>query len=261
MKNYSFFSWLLVLPLFISIVSCDHRDVAPRFRVKTIAYSVVAGGKHTFTLTYDSTGRLIRHIFRPWSAGAIFAADGKFINYTETALGVNGMDDKINTYTQYYYYDSMKRVAKTNYFWSLNINRSLVTNDFTYNGTSTVPASKLITRGERYDPFAKTTRPETYVFTGGNATTIDGVNYTYDNTPNPYRGLFGFSAFNEIAPDFERPLNRPFKISERFSDTSVKVFNQNNRTNDAQLTYNSDGLVTKIAYNDGEIEEFTYESY
>ncbi len=110
------------------------------------------------------------------------------------------------------------------------------------------------------------------MFSGGNATAINGTSYTYDSSPNPYRGLFGFSSFDffssslDAYTNFTDPItpyliNRPFSISEGFSDSSVKVFNQNNRTTDAQLTYNSNGLVTKIVYKDGKSETFTYESY
>ncbi len=72
---------------------------------------------------------------------------------------------------------------------------------------------------------------------------VNGTTFTYDASPNPYKGLFGFNAFRSLSPDYSAfstdaiELNRPFNISENFSDSSVKVFNKNNRTTNAQLTY------------------------
>lgn len=262
MKHYSLFGWLLLLPLFVSIISCDHRDPAPRFRVKTITTSLDYTRDYVsvYKLTYNASGQLETYTNEPYPANQYIPYTRKITGYTSEGLikSVEGIDSRFNVFGQSYVYDAQKRLIQINYE---SVYESVVVYDFAYDGASTTPSSKTTTKYNLNMNAKLATRTETYTFTGGNATVIDGKSYTYDSTPNPYFGLVGFSTFLSIAPDNRSDVNRPFSISEGFSSSSVKAFNRNNRTNDAQLTYNSDGLVTKIAYNDGRVEEFTYESY
>ena len=45
-------------------------------------------------------------------------------------------------------------------------------------------------------------KTEIYSFAGGNATTVDGKLFTYDTSPNPYKGLLGFNEWYYSSPDF-----------------------------------------------------------
>jgi hypothetical protein len=269
MKHLSLFGWLSLLFILSTAFTCaDHRDQpapALRFRVKTVNY-VKAGGRSVqdgpYVFSYYSNGLLasfsnegsfeqrFRNVF-VFSDGTHAVSTGKYLSISVTV----GM---------YYYFDAQNRIIQIKLYSSPEYK---LTHDFMYDGSNTIPSSRITTRIENGVSIGSKT--ETYMFAGGNATMINGTSFSYDASPNPYKGLFGFNAFDNLSPDFHvfanstdlRALNRPFNVSENFSDSSVKVFNQNNRTTDAQLSYNSDRLVTKILYKDGNAEEFTYETY
>ncbi|MBO0937199.1 hypothetical protein J2I47_11630 [Fibrella sp. HMF5335] len=273
MKQISLASYLLLLFILSTALTCtDHRDQptpAARFRVKTIAYTTLGNSKTPadgpFVLTYDSNGRLASYSTPDYTSRESFGTRAVHYTYPKTdyQFYADGLVERVNNFAMSYYFDSQNRLIRMR----LNAyQQDRVIYDFIYNGNSTTPSSRITTRLD--NNVVVGSRTENYSFTGSNATAIDGKSYTYDSSPNPYKGLFGFAAFSISSPDYTanfsgniNALNRPFDISERFSDSSVKVFNQNNRTTDAQLTYNSDGLVTKIVYNDGNSEEFTYETY
>jgi hypothetical protein len=267
MKQISLFGYLSLLFILTTALTCtDHRDQpapASRFRVKTINYAKPGGGGFQdgpYVLSYYSNGLLasysnggeldqrFRNVFVA-SDGSHAVSTGKYITLSITV----GM---------YYYFDAQNRVTQIKLY---KYPEFKLTYDYTYDGNSTTPSSRTTTRLENGVSIGNKTG--TYMFAGGNATMVNSTTFTYDASPNPYKGLFGFNAFGNLSPDYNAfstdamGLNRPFNISENFSDSSVKVFNQNNCTNSAQLTYNSDGLVTKIAYTDGRSEEFTYETY
>lgn len=266
MKQISLFAWLSLLVIFSTALTCTaHPDVPPtvRFRVKMVNY-VKPGGfteDGVYTLSYDGNGRLSTFVNE---RDAINSTRRTLVTYypnNEVSISTSKNGSPAFSYGLFYYFDAQSRLIRMRHFLSPNIK---VVYDFVYNGNSLTPSSRLTTRYESGVPTGSKT--ETYTYAGANATTINGTSYTYDSSPNPYKGLFGFNAFSTLSPDYSfnlnnLALNRPFNISERCSDSSVKVFNQNNRTTNAQLTYNSDGLVTKIAYTDGNSEEFTYETY
>ncbi|MBO0936819.1 hypothetical protein J2I47_09715 [Fibrella sp. HMF5335] len=286
MKHLSLLGWLsLVFVLSTALTCTDHRDQpAPRFRLKTVTFNKPGESNLPYVLTYDSGNRLtsffnkngdgntgLGNSFRP----SLHAFTGNLIQQ------VVMFESKLTYYYVLYSYDSQGRTTKLRVYYTgtgSNFNLLSLTQDFTYEGNSTLPASRLSTQYYIYgDGKPVASKTETYVFSGGNATSINGVPYTYDSNPNPYKGLFGFTPYYSYSPDtyvsieydpvtgVGKPtsygLNRPVSISDPFTDSSVKVFNQNNRTTDAQLTYNSDGLVTKIVYKDGKSEVFTYEPY
>ncbi|XWW46737.1 hypothetical protein JYG30_04565 [Fibrella sp. USSR17] len=270
MKHFSLASWLLLLTTLCTALTCsDHREgTAPRFRVKTISYSdaqIKPFGDAQFTLSYNNENQLsgftIDKETNPAYQPMVNYASGR-ISYVTSRISrliFSGLR---------YYYDSQNRLVRLVMNLQATDGGNRISYDFVYDGTNTVPSSRIATSytGTNGNEVSTGTRTESYTFAGGNATSINGTSYTYDTTPNPYRGLFGFNEYLSLTPDFYLGapadyLNRPYKISERFSGSSVKVFNQNNRTTDAQLTYNSDNLVTKIVYKDGNIEEFTYETY
>ena len=187
--------------------------------------------------------------------------DGNSYNFSTGAYVA-----KVSSYLLTYRYDGQRRLVSVRLYATGSSDSGLrVSYDYVYDGSNTLPSSRittLISYG-----VSVSSKTEMYAFSGGNATTINGKSYAYDTSPNPYKGLAGFTGSNLFGvPDFnslsgDALLNRSFSISEPFSDVSVKSFNQNNRTINAQLTYNSDGSVTKIAYTDGNSEEFTYEIY
>ncbi|MBO0931089.1 hypothetical protein [Fibrella aquatilis] len=266
MKHLSLFGWLSLVFIFSAALTCnDHRDQpAPRFRLKTVNYvkpndaGAVQNG--LYILSYDSNGRLLSF------------SNERFLTLRfKTASITYDANDRINSSYRYltptaipildYSFDNQNRPTRIRLNYGSDYK---VVYDFTYAGNSTTPSSRTTTRIENGTPIG--TKTETYTFVGNNATTINGNAHTYDSSPNPYKGLFGFNAIEYLSPDYFSSgsiteLNRPFNISENFSDSSVKIFNQNNRTTNAQLTYGSNGLVTKITYTDGNSEEFTYETY
>ncbi|MBO0936817.1 hypothetical protein J2I47_09705 [Fibrella sp. HMF5335] len=278
MRHLSLLGWLsLVFVLSTALTCTDHRDQpAPRFRLKTVTYNQSGLSSNPYTLVYSENNQLMAYAS---SSGPIDFNNtrlAKQLSYSDNGVRqLVGFIDKINYYYVTYSYDLMKRVIRMSvYLAGSRPTRLLSTEDFTYDGSSTMPSSRLATTYSADGNMAVAKRTETYTFSGGNATSIDGNSYTYDTSPNPYKGLFGFSYFTYSSYDsytyydnsgagnvIGYGINRPFSVSEEFSDSSVKVFNQNNRTTDAQLTYNSDGLVTKIVYKDGKSEVFTYESY
>ncbi|MBO0930809.1 hypothetical protein [Fibrella aquatilis] len=268
MKNFSLFGWLLLLTILCTAITCaDHRDQpALRYRLKTVAHTYPLPDPYTpytreFTLIYNAKGQLESYI-RPGNRQySPVYENGRISSVTIK------VDDFV-FHTTRYKYDAQGRVSSITLYVDKIKTKSedKVVSIYNYEGNNTLPSSQTVTRFENMISIGS--RTETYAFAGGNATTINGTSYSYDNTPNPYRGLLGFSIYYSLSNDYESPsdgtanaLNRPFNIGEAFADQSVKVFNQNNRTTGAQLTYNSNGLVSKIAYDNGNIEEFTYETY
>lgn len=268
MKHLSLFGCLSLLFILSTAFTCtDHRDLPPaaRFRVKTINYTTTGDSSASalFNLLYGADGRLASvrsDLYSGRDAGrrdVIYNSNSNIDAQIFTAWS----ESKVTVYFMLYNIDKQNRVTRMS-FTDASLLRSFYTYDFTYNGTGTMPLSRTITEFSRGTPSESKT--ENYTFINGNAAVINGISYAYDTSPNPYKGLVGFSSFLFVSPDFNfgfSLLNRPFSISERFSDSSVKAFNQNNRTTNAQLTYNSNGLVTRIAYTDGNSEEFTYETY
>jgi hypothetical protein len=259
MKQISLLGYLSLLFILTTALTCtDHRDVPPaaRFRVKTVKYSET---KFVHTLTYDNLGRLVSYT-GPTSDS--FVDGSTFVGYSGTSdsyvIGILKLESRFSSSSSAKnIFDNQGRISQMKvyrYYGSRPYpGDSTLNYTYTYSGNNTTPIARTRIRFIDGVIFANTS--ETYSFTGGNATTINGRTYTYDTAPNPYKGLYGFIPYPElISPD-------AFNVSDRFSDSSVKIFNQNNCTNSAQLTYNSDGLVTKIAYTDGRSEEFTYETY
>ncbi|MBO0936818.1 hypothetical protein J2I47_09710 [Fibrella sp. HMF5335] len=269
MKHLSLLGWLsLVFVLSTALTCTDHRDQpAPRFRLKTITYNRPGESNVPYVLTYDDNNRLIS-FFADGNVGFMNSYRPSQHRFKDNRIDqVVMFDNRLRYYYVLYSYDSQGRTTKLSVYQTDNgngyANLLVLTEEFTYQGSSIFPTSRLATKNRYGTIVVEASKTETYVFNGGNATSIDGVPYTYDSNPNPYRGLFGFTSYFYSSLDATGVvgLNRPFNISEPFSDSSVKVFNQNNCTTDAQLTYNSDGLVTKIVYKDGKSEVFTYESY
>ena len=283
MNHFSLLGRLLLVLFITTVLSCtDHRDVpALRFRVKTIQYNNPANPSSLPIILLYSENNLLMAYATYMGSPVDFNNNrvARQLSYTNDGVRqLNTFYSQIFSYQVNYNYDSMKRVTNiSTYGYIHNVYTAFLTEDFTYDGTSTLPSSRQAAYygdGSNGDggSVAVAKKTERYTFSGGNATSIDGNSYTYDTSPNPYKGLFGFTSFERSSPDAFTyrdnsgnftgyGINRPFSISEEFSDSSVKVFNQNNRTTDAQLTYNSDGLVTKIVYKDGTSEAFTYEKY
>ena len=276
MKHLSLLGWLLLVLVLGATLSCtDHLDQpALRFRLKTVTYSSTPPSSlslsainptATRTLFYGDNNRLVSYR----TEGDIFAPDSlrsKRIDYKGDFVSkLTGFVTRTEYYNTYYTYDTQNRISRIEYYTNrgfLSIRNLKVSYTFTYDGNSPFPTGRIGNVFGSANPYQATSRFQPYTFSGGNAKTINGQTYTYDTNPNPYKGLFGFSYFDNATstPD-DFNFNRDFSISEEFSDSSVKVFNQNNCTTDAQLTYNSNGLVTKIVYKDGKSEAFTYESY
>jgi hypothetical protein len=274
MKHLSLLGWLSLVFILSTALTCtDHRDLPPaaRFRVKTVTYfyGIPYQSSRTISLTYGDNGK-ISNYSGPSDSFLPEALKSERVSYTNNLVSrLTVFTGKFTYYYTTYSYDSQDRLSQMNYFYNAEVKPRLV-HDFTYNGNSMQPTSRIATVISSTDGTVLASKTETYTFSGGNATSINGNSYTYDTSPNPYKGLLGFSAWGTYitSPDayYDSSTNtygvdRPFAASEPFSDSSVKVFNQNNRTTDAQLTYNSDGLVTKIVYKDGKSEAFTYESY
>lgn len=259
MKDYSLRSWLLLLlPLCVAFGCMDHRDPQPlRYRLKTIKYSV---NLRTFTLTYDSTGRIASYNYGSnatnWTLG--YDSQNRVRSIYFLDRGQNGNYTNLYTYNQQ---SQLTQVTRTRYPGRSTeplTPQLQSTYDLSYASTSATVPSKLITT--YLNP--NSSLEQIYTFSGGNAIQVGDKTYSYDNTPNPYRGLFGLNLYFSLDRGDGLPVPiSPFAPSQLFTDLGVKVFNQNNITTDATLTYNSNGLVTKIAYNDGKFEEFTYESY
>ena len=259
MKNLSLFGCLSLLFILSTALTCtDHRDLPPaaRFRVKTIKFSET---NFVHALTYDNLGRLASYT-GPRSDS--FVDGSTTVGYGGTSdryeIGIVKLESRFSSSSSAKHtFDNQRRISQMKvyrYYGSRPYpGDSTLSYTFTYSGNNTTPTTR--TRMTFDNGVLFSTTSETYSFTGGNATTINGRTYTYDTAPNPYKGLYGFIPFPELSSP------NAFNVSDRFSDSSVKIFNQNNCTNSAQLTYNNDGLVTKIAYTDGRSEEFTYETY
>ena len=273
MKHLSLLGWLSLVFILSTALTCtDHRDQpTPQFRLKTVTFNKPGESNVPYVLTYDSGNRLIS-FFADGNAGLGNSYRPSEHSFTDNRIRqLVTYESKLVYYYVFYSYDSQGRTTRLSVYYTGtglgSTNVLVLIQDFTYLGSSIFPASRLSTQYKLGSDIAVASKTETYIFSGGNATSINGVPYTYDSTPNPYRGLFGFTPYYFYSPDTSGffsgvgGLNRPFSISDPFTDSSVKVFNQNNRTTDAQLTYNSDGLVTKIVYKDGKSEAFTYESY
>ncbi|CCH03469.1 hypothetical protein FAES_5470 [Fibrella aestuarina BUZ 2] len=265
MKAYSLRAWLLLLlPLCAAFTCSDHREPQPlRYRLKTVKYSVGPPPNYTpqtFTLTYDSNGRIASYDYGSnatnWTVG--YDNQNRVASIFFLDRGQNG--NYFNAYT-YNQQSQLTQVTRTRYPGRSTepiTPRLQSTYDLNYASTSATVPSKLITT--YLDP--NSSLEQIYTFSGGNAIQVGDKTYTYDNTPNPYKGLFGLNLYFSLDQGFGLPVPiSPFRPSQRFTDLGVKVYNQNNITTDATLTYNSDGLVTKIDYNDGASEEFTYEAY
>ena len=287
MKHLSLFGWLSLVFILSTALTCtDHRDQptpTPQFRLKTVTFNGPGESRPPYILTYDSGNRLISFSAKSFGGPAgysnsLFPSQHDFRDNRIRQLVM--LESKLTYYYVLYAYDSQGRTTKLSVYYTgtgSSTNLLVLTQEFTYLGSSLFPASRLSTQYYYGDDKPVASKTETYVFSGGNATSVNGVPYTYDSTPNPYRGLFGFTPYYYYSPDTSvsieydpvtgvgKPtsygLNRPSSISDPFTDSSVKVFNQNNRTTDAQLTYNSDGLATKIVYKDGTSEAYTYEKY
>lgn len=272
MKQIPLLGYLSLLFILSTALTCTgHRDLphAARFRVKTVKSSQV---NFTHVLTYDSTGRLASYT-GPRSDS--FADGSTSYDYRRYGQAGGKYDfrtirspTKFQATVLYYKFDDQRRLIQVRYIDTVNGGGGVglvLLYDYIYTDNNTFPLSRITTRFVDNGNTIVGSKTEIYSFAGGNATTVDGKLFTYDTSPNPYKGLLGFNEWYYSSPDFSTDsdvtsLNRPFIISERFSDSSVKIFNQNNRTTNAQLTYNSDGLVTKILYDDGRSEEFTYET-
>lgn len=259
MKHISLFGYLSLLFILSTALTCtDHRDVPPaaRFRVKTIKFSET---NFAHVLTYNNLGRLVSYT-GPTSDS--FVDGSTAIDYSGISSGYIGGVFRLearfsSSSSAKYTFDNQNRISQIRVYKypgsSSSSTDSTLSYTFMYSGNNTTPTAR--TRIRFNNGVILSTTSETYSFTGSNAMTINGGTYTYDTAPNPYKGLYGFIPFTElVSPTY-------FGASDRFSDSSVKIFNQNNCTTNAQLTYNSDGLVTKIAYTDGRSEQFTYETY
>lgn len=257
---------ILSLPLAFAFSCEDHRQPKPdRFRLKSVTYNdpttsteyAALSPSSTFFLKYDAAGRLTGYDLGPNVNSSRWD-----LQYSQNRVSTLNYFLEVSPFSNTYTYTEQGQLSRIANYRLFNITGSRppqleYTFDFIYDGTNTLPSAKRITN----ELNTQNRVEETYTFANGNAVKINGQTINYDNTPNPYKGLFGLNTFLTLVPyAFGQPFGfSPF--SARFADFSVKVFNQNNITNDAVLTYNANGLVSKIAYNDGRSEEFTYEQY
>lgn len=266
---------LLVLLPALSLLSCDHRVVDPStaahplgpFRLRYVTYNGrtmngFTSDSRTFSLAYDSNGVLI-------SYGYAYKALPNSIYYRAVVFerDAQGRVTKLTDGFQSLVYSySGNRISQVS-----TIARIENLNDYTKSKDSLVRRYGYVytsqqgllpaRRGYLESQLGINNAEEGYTFVNGNAVTINQTNYTYDDKPNPYYGMVGFNAFDpfDSNPQLERPAGTPFDNSDKFADIQVKVFNRNNITNNTkQITYNADGLVTRIEYTNGNTEEFVY---
>ncbi|CCH02233.1 hypothetical protein FAES_4233 [Fibrella aestuarina BUZ 2] len=259
--------WAVLLPASL-LLSCDHRLDDPNplgaFRLKSVNYNARTVGNNTYpattyTLTYDATGRFSGFTTVNDTYRAVRYDSDRVLQFSKV------VNDQVPDFKPFVYgryeYDAAGRLTTNRVgfdsFSPYGLFIRLLGVEFTYSGSSLLPVSRLD---------GSTTVPdETYVFNGENAVAINGTTYAYDDKPNPYRGLVGFNLqalyYGNSLVSSANPFNTaPFDNSAYFSDTQVKLFNRNNITNNTkQITYNADGLVMRIEYTNGNVEEFTYE--
>ncbi|MEZ0611052.1 hypothetical protein ACAW74_21240 [Fibrella sp. WM1] len=260
MKSYSLRAWLLLLlPLCVAFTCSDHREPQPlRYRLKTVNYN---GSYDTFYLTYDSNGRLTRYNYGPNRGAVQYDVSYDSLNRVKQLYfidqGLNGNFSNGYIYNQHNQLSQVERYyLPVRIFYPLPQPSLASTYLYDYTSTGASTPARLTTRYTNYS------LDQAYTFSGGNAIKVGDKEYTYDDKPNPYKGLFGLNLNFGLDPSYasNEPVS-PFSPSQRFTDLGVKVYNQNNITTGAKLTYNSDGLVTKIVYDNGTFEEFTYEAY
>ncbi|CCH02234.1 hypothetical protein FAES_4234 [Fibrella aestuarina BUZ 2] len=278
MKTIRLF-WVALLPLSL-LLSCDHRlDPSPlgQFRLKSVSYNArtvngIPRQQRGYQLTYNSKGSVISYTFSYTQGNGLFFQQYR-VERDAQDRPVQVVTDLSNSFLGEFmtYTHSPDAPVSQITTWNRGIDPTDPTKrtdqvlrryGYVYTAQQGVLVPQPVRRGYLESQLTINNAQEDYTFVNGNAVTINGTPYTYDDKPNPYYGLLGFNGFTTFSenPQLARPANTPFDNSDYFADIQVKLFNRNNITNNTkQITYNADGLVTRIEYTNGNVEEFIYE--